>query len=43
MVTDLSGMMAFPQHIVIINICANIVMWSYQGKEILLVELTVPW
>ena len=40
MITDLGGMMAFPQHIVITN--PDIVLWSDQGKEVLLVELTVP-
>ena len=43
MVTDLGGMMAFPQHIVITNLRPDIVVWSDQGKEVLLVELTVPW
>ena len=43
MVTDLGGMMAFPQHIVITNLRPDVVVWSDQGKEVLLVELTVPW
>ena len=42
-VSDLGGMMAFPQHIVITNLRPDIVVWSDQGKEVLLVELTVPW
>ena len=43
MVTDLGGMMSFPQHIAITNLRPDIVVWSDQGKEVLLVELTVPW
>ena len=43
MVTDLGGMMSFPQHIAITNLRPDIVAWSDQGKEVLLVELTVPW
>jgi hypothetical protein len=42
-VTDLGGMMSFPQHIAITNLRPDIVAWSDQGKEVLLVELTVPW
>ena len=42
MITDLGGMMAFPQYIVITNLRPDIVVWSDQGKEVLLVELTVP-
>ena len=35
--------MAFHQHIVITNIRPDIVVWSDQGKDVLLVELTMPW
>ena len=36
-------LLAFPQHIVITRLHPDIVVWSDQGKEVLLVELTVPW
>ena len=43
MVTDLGGMMSFPRHIAITYLRPDIVVWSDQGKELLLIELTVPW
>ena len=40
---DLEEKMVFPQHIAVTNLRPDIVIWSDEGKQVHLVELTVPW
>ena len=42
-VVDLGGRSRFPQHICDTNLRPDIVIWSNRLKQVILVELTVPW
>lgn len=43
MVTDLGKRLIFPEGILSTTLRPDLILWSQEGKKVILVELTVPW
>lgn len=43
MAADIGGRMAFPQEVAVTQSRPDIVLWSPQTRQVVMVELTVPW
>ena len=43
MSADIGGRMAFPEEVVVTRSRPDIVLWSPQTRQVIMIELPVPW